>query len=229
MLMSCVEVKAVLLFFVLLLVCVASMAPLSSAQSSGAIADMYESWNYRTWEDDISNISLECYESYWWAIRNYIGEPIVNPVITAETDLEFVPYPEPYLMGPPIYEWRCDSVPVDRWWGGGGSSKDSVSVTSGFRVERHVFPEKIDSFPAVQVVNVTLWVQDTIPDDANELSVTIGFYPIVWLEEILLNYELISWSNDAGWSEYQHGPSSIQFYTFDHLQLGRSILPLLLK
>jgi hypothetical protein len=215
-----VKVKAVLLFFVLLLVCVASMAPLSSAQSSGAIADMYESWNYRTWEDDINDISLECHETYWWNIRNYIGEPIVNPVITAETDLEFFPSTEPYLMGPPIYEWRCDSVPVNRWWSGGGSSKDPVSVTSGFRVERHVFPEKIASFPAVQVVNVTLWVQDTIPDDANELSVTIGFYPIVWQEDVLLNYNLISWSNDAGWSEYQQGPSAIQFYTFRPFTTG---------
>jgi hypothetical protein len=215
-----VKVKAVLLFYALLFICVASMAPLGSAQSSGAIADMYESWNYLTWEDDISNISLECYETYWWNIRNYIGEPIVNPVITAETDLEFFPSTEPYLMGPPIYEWRCGSVPVNRWWGGGGSSKDPVSVTPGFRVERHVFPEKIASFPAVQVVNVTLWVQDTIPDDANELSVTIGFYPIVWQEDVLLNYNLISWSNDAGWSEYQQGPSAIQFYTFRPFTTG---------
>jgi hypothetical protein len=209
-----VKVKAVLLFFVLLLFCVASMTPLGSVQSSGAIADMYESWNYRTWEDNIDNISLECYETYWWNIRNYIGEPIVNPVITAETDLEFIPSTEPYLMGPPIYEWRCDSVPVNRWWGGGGSCKDSVSVTTGFRVERYVSPEKVVEFPAEQVVNVTLWVEGPIPEDANELSMTIGFYPIVWLEEILLNYELMSWSNDAGWSEYQQGPSAIQFYTF---------------
>jgi hypothetical protein len=215
-----VKVKAILLFYVLLFIYIANLAPLGSAQSAGAMADMYEFWGYRTWEDDISNVSLECHETYWWNIRNYIGEPIVNPVITAETDLQFFPYPEPYLMGPPIYEWRCDQVPVNRWWGVGGSSMDPVSVTTGFRVERHVFPEKIDSFPAVQVVNVTLWVQDTIPDDANELSVTIGFYPIVWQEEVLLNYNLTSWSNDAGWSEYQQGPSAIQFYTFQPFTIG---------
>jgi len=215
-----VKVKAVLLFYVLLLLCVASVAPLSSAQSTGAIADMYESWGYWTWEDTISNIPLECYEGYWWNIRNYIGEPINNPIIMAETNLQFVPYVEPDIMEPPIYEWRYESLPPNRWWGVGGNSEDPIYVTPGFRVERHVSPEKVVDLPTEQVVDVTLWVEGPIPEDANELSVTIGFYPIVWLEEILLNYELISWSNDAGWTEYQHGPSSIQFYTFRPFTTG---------
>ena len=140
------KVKAVLLFYVLLFICFASMAPLGSAQLSGAIADMSEFWGYWTWEDTISNIPLDCYEGYWWNIRNYIGEPIVNPVITAETDLEFVPYSEPYLMGPPIYEWRYESLPPNRWWEAGGISEDPIYVTSGFRVERHVSPEKVVDF-----------------------------------------------------------------------------------
>jgi hypothetical protein len=212
--------KLIVLFCSLLLIGVAVRVRFGSAQSAEVIADMGESWNYWTLEDSINNTSLECYETYSWGIRNYIGEPIVNPVITVETDLEFVCYTEPYTMGPPIYEWRYDLVPANRWWGAGGSSEDLVSVTPGFRVERYAFPEKLVSFPAIQVVNVTLWVEESIPEDANELSVVIGFYPIVWQEDILLNYNLTSWSNDAGWSKYRQGPSAIQFYTFRPFTIG---------
>jgi len=215
-----VKAKLILLFYVLLLISVAGKMPFVSAQSEGVITDMGESWNYWTFEDSINNTSLECYETYWWGIRNYIGEPINNSVITVETDLEFVPYPEPYIIGPPIYEWRYDSVPANRWWGAGGSSENLINVTPGFRVERYVFPEKVISFPAIQVVNVTLWVEGPIPEDANELSVVIGFYPVVWQEDILVNYNLTSWSNDAGWPEYRQGPSAVQFYTFQPFTMG---------
>lgn len=211
--------KLVALLSIILLIGVAGIISTVSAQPPSpieVIVDMGENWGYWTYEDSISDPSLECWKTYYWGIRNYKeGESLDNPIISVETDpsLVFDPWPEPEIMGPQIYEWQYGSIPYGLWWGVGGTSLDTTSVTPGFVVERTVIPEE-SSPPKEQVVVVTLDV-DQVPPGTNELSVIIGFYPTVYYEEILLNYELTDWSNDAGWDEFQHGPSSIQFYTFD--------------
>jgi len=104
--------------------------------------------------------------------------PIMNPKITAESNLPFVdfqPKPTTYLANPPTYIWTREELPESNVWGVTAILERDVPLKPRFSAIRSVTPEYLVEEETIQSVVVTFTLEEELPAGMEIIAVYIGF------------------------------------------------------
>jgi outer membrane protein assembly factor BamB len=186
-----------------------------------ASAEVSNGYWYSTDEDSVSNVPLEWTHQWLFQIGNLddnTNEPIINPNITAISDLDFVEFHPPLSYSePPIYRWSFDlDMPENIALPTNALEPDNTDTfRPRFSASRFVHPEELVDDVTVQTVKVTFRLEEPLPADVNHVHVFIGFLGLAYPEDIPVNYTLISQDPIEDWEMTGEGswittPSSIE-------------------
>jgi len=203
----------------MLLLATTDVTMVAAQAANRALADVSASWETYVFEDSVDNVDLEWRKNWYFRVLNLADEThdaIQNPRITVATPLELLePWPNPTVSGPSTYEWTYGSIPEGFSFFAGGCQEEYLADRPRFSASRSVSPQRLVEDVTSQEVVVSLTLEEPLPSEVNELSVVIGFVPIVGLEIWpLVNYTVLGYEGPPGWEVFPWGASGVQWYTF---------------
>ena len=185
-----------------------------------ATAQLCTGSSWGTEEDIIENVEVPCECGWLFQICNHIdgtGEPVNDPKITIETEMEFARlWPEPTYEDPPIYTWDFTGISVPEGIHIHASAIETFEPTwlkPGFTATRSVSPEILVEPVTIQTVVVTLILADRPAEfEGMFLTVSIGPPTSVLDEYMMIDTTVSSWESVADWDDRQLRANCIFYY-----------------
>lgn len=162
-------------------------------------------------EDIVTNVPQPRSHQWLFQIHNVedeTGQPVINPCITVRSDREFIDFsPWPSSISDGQYQWEFAlELPEGFLLPANAREPNFIDYSSpGFSAERSVSPETLVEPLTIQTLSLTLTLEDPLPAAVNHIFIEIGLPTVIFHEERLVNYTVLSLSNVEDWSTYTKG------------------------